>query len=300
METEASDGNRVGTIRWGAVLASFLLTPVAGYIAIGRWRRAAVLVVAEIIYLAICGVAVLAVIPALMYAALFLATAHGLGAIVDIGRLSRTTGYKGSVGWILAGGVAALIFWQLFAKAFRANVVEAFQTPGGSMIPALEVGDHFFVGKPFRTVRRGDVIVFRFPLDPSVDYVKRAVALAGDSVEIVQGQLVVNGQPVPSKPLGPETKSIPGLGPFELERWRETLDGRSYDTYRNVGSSSNWSGMKVPAGHAFVMGDNRDNSNDSRVWGTLPLHLVKGRALFIWWSTAPEGVRWNRINKRIE
>lgn len=189
------------------------------------------------------------------------------------------------------------------ALLLRAFVVEAFQIPSGSMIPTLEVGDHIFVAKfsyglsiPFTNTKvleiaapkRGDVIVFKFPLDPSIDYIKRVVGLPGDHVELRQNELFINGRPVPREHLGAYRYSESGRGltdERECDLWNETLDGHRHDAIQEMGRPpQSYPPFVVPEGNVFVMGDNRDNSSDSRVWGTVKHDLIKGKALIVWWS----------------
>jgi signal peptidase I len=295
----ASDAHRNGRIRWGAVLAALLLTPVSGYVAVGRWRRAVVLALAELAYLALCALGVWWATPWLIYAAIFLALSHWLGAVVDVARLSRTAG-PAPLGWTLVAAVAAVCLAQVTTWLTRRFAMESFVSPAGSMMPALEIGDHFVIDKRRAPPRRGEIVVFQFPLDPRVDYVKRVVGLAGDRIEIRRGELFLNGQPIATERAGVETHTSPELGTLELERWRETLDGRSYDVFHAPGIALDWPGVRVPEGHVFVVGDNRENSNDSRVWGPVPERLIKGRARFIWWSSNRDGVRRERINKRLQ
>jgi signal peptidase I len=219
-------------------------------------------------------------------------------------------------------GVAVAI-----ALLLRAFVVEAFQIPSGSMIPTLEVGDHIFVSKfaygltiPFTntklvtlgTPKRGDIIVFKYPLDQSTDYIKRVVGLPGDVVEMRQEELYINGHPVPRervpKPYHYSDASR-GIGPpedHEGELWMENLDGRKHELIQEpIRTPRDFERKVIPPGQVFVMGDNRDNSSDSRVWGTVGLDLIKGRALIVWWSRGnAEGmspvdwlksVRWGRF-----
>jgi signal peptidase I len=147
----------------------------------------------------------------------------------------------------------------LIALLLRSFVVEAFKIPSGSMIPTLEVGDHIFVSKfiyDFRKPERGDVIVFKYPPNPSIDYVKRVVAVAGDRVEIKAGRVWVNG-------------STAAAGEADCP------------------SGAHWAcngPTIVPQDHVFVMGDNRNDSEDSRFWGFVPLKLIKGEALVVWYS----------------
>ena len=213
------------------------------------------------------------------------------------------------------------------ALLLRAFVVEAFQIPSGSMIPTLEVGDHIFVSKfayglsiPFtntkilevRQPERGDVIVFKYPLEPGTDYIKRVVGLPGDVVEVRQETVYINGRAVPREHLpkpchSSEAGHPAGIGGDDCEYWVETLDGKPHETIQEpLRGGRDHSRTIVPPGHVFVMGDNRDNSSDSRVWGTVQHDLIKGKALIVWWSRANvdggfafgnwfKSIRWDRF-----
>jgi signal peptidase I len=193
------------------------------------------------------------------------------------------------------------------ALLLRAFVIEAFQIPSGSMIPTLEIGDHIFVSKfaygigiPFtdkkilalREPHRGDVIVFKYPLGPETDYIKRVVGLPGDKVEIRRNEIFINGRPMPrelstSGPC-PDSDGMARMGNIPCELWVENLDGHIHKTRHDADRLPTDFGPKVIApANVFVMGDNRDNSNDSRVWGTVPYELIKGKALIVWWSRGP-------------
>src|SRR4029079_16441389 len=202
------------------------------------------------------------------------------------------------------------------ALLLRAFVVEAFQIPSGSMIPTLEVGDHIFVSKfsyglsiPFTdtkilkyaTPKRGDVIVFKFPHDHSTDYIKRVVGLPGDTVETRNNQLYVNGneihrERVPERCHYSEVSTAGVPDDHDCERWVETLGKKVHDTILEPAHpAQDHPRTVIPPGEVFVMGDNRDNSYDSRKWGTVKMNLIKGRALIIWWSrgnSAPNPVGW--------
>lgn len=214
------------------------------------------------------------------------------------------------------------------ALLLRAFVVEAFQIPSGSMIPTLEVGDHIFVAKfsyglgiPFTNTKilglkqpeRGDVIVFKYPLDPGTDYIKRVVGLPGDRIELRQDELFVNDRPVPREHRGIYRYSESGRGApdeRECDLWEETLDRNAHWEIQEIGRiPQSFGPVVVPAGHVFVMGDNRDNSSDSRVWGPVQHDLIKGKALVVWWSRSTidggpwysrpgawlKSIRWNRF-----
>jgi signal peptidase I len=196
----------------------------------------------------------------------------------------------------------------------RSFVVEPFKIPSGSMIPTLLVGDLILVNKytyglrlpVLRTKitegtppRRGDVVVFRYPPKPSVDYIKRVVGVPGDEVAYLNKRLTINGQPVP-------TRALPDFFDEDAMRYfpqfEETLDGRAHRLLNDpdrpamvLGASDfrfrdhcrySVEGVvcRVPEGHYFMMGDNRDNSLDSRYWGFVPDANIVGRAFFIWMS----------------
>jgi signal peptidase I len=240
-------------------------------------------------------------------------------------RKSTARQYAESIG--LALGVA------LFLRAF---VVEAFQIPSGSMIPTLQVGDHIFVSKfsyaigiPFTNVKvaelgkpkRGDIVVFKYPPDQSVDYIKRVVGLPGETVELRRNELFIDGRPMPRERMtGPcvsddESESGADIFRHPCEAWVEQLDGKTHEVHQDPRlGPSDFGPVKVPAGHYFAMGDNRDNSKDSRVWGFVPYELIKGRALVVWWSRDPargglspagfvdwfKSIRWGRFFDRVE
>jgi signal peptidase I len=187
---------------------------------------------------------------------------------------------------------AEAALWAIVLTLFlRAFVIQAFRIPSESMRDTLLVGDFLFVNKfeygpkiPFTSVRlpgvrkpqRGDVIVFQFPQDPSKDFIKRCVATPGETVEIRDKQVLVNGEPLRE--------------PYVIHLDPEVRPA-GFD-YRD-----NYGPYTVQPGELFMMGDNRDNSNDSRFWGALEMNLVKGRAMFLYWSWdgAKHWPRWNRI-----
>lgn len=224
-------------------------------------------------------------------------------------------------------GIAVAIAFFL-----RGFVVEAFQIPSGSMIPTLEIGDHIFVSKfsygihlpfsdgmlvSFGMPRRGDVIVFKYPRDPSMDYIKRVVGLPGDEILVVDNQLFVNGEPVPREHVDASCSYAERAGGYRqaCDEWIEHLDAGPHRSIFTAPGPTSAGPYKIPEGSVFVMGDNRDNSADSRVWGTVPLELIKGRALIVWWSRGPieseglsvrglgewfQAVRWGRFFTRVQ
>lgn len=184
-----------------------------------------------------------------------------------------------------------LLIALILAVFARAWVVQAFKIPTASMADNLLVGDHLLVNKfvyspfasgtellllPQRSVRRGDVIVFRDPQQPERDLIKRCVAVGGDRVEIRDKQLLINRRPVD------ETQYVEYRDPHTYPA-SEFL----HDTLR---LRDNFGPSLVPQGHVFVLGDNRDNSHDSRFWGTVPEAYLRGRAVLVYWSVETPAV----------
>jgi signal peptidase I len=214
------------------------------------------------------------------------------------------------LGWILT-----LILSLLIAVGVRTVLFQPFSTPSHSMNPTLLIGDNFFVSKfsygythysiplspPWFSGRifgsepaRGDVVVFRIPKDDSVDYIKRVVGLPGDHIQVKQGVLFINDTAVKREKIADFTggDSCGQDAAAKVKRWRETLpNGVSYEVLDCVenGLYDNTRVFEVPAGQFFVLGDNRDNSTDSRLatFGTIPFDHLVGRAQMIFFSGAP-------------
>ncbi len=181
----------------------------------------------------------------------------------------------------------------------RSFLAEPFTIPSGSMLPSLEIGDYVLVNKfsygvrlpvigtvvlPVGLPARGDVMVFKFPANPSVNYIKRVIGLPGDHIESRGEVLFINGIEAKRELLSQE----PAIEPWQ-QVWREDLLGVKHITREEIGrepTGGDWS-YTVPAGHYFMMGDNRDNSNDSRFWGPVAEHLIVGKAFFIWMHKKP-------------
>lgn len=216
--------------------------------------------------------------------------------------MAETTFQKSTVREYFESIVVAVIL-ALFVRTF---VFQAFKIPTGSMKPNLLVGDHLLVNKfifaptasalerallPMRPIERGDIVVFKFPEEPERDFIKRVVGLPGDALELRNQTIHINGMPL--------------LEPYAHYLFPPMGEGQAggFDLRRKYGP------VTVPEGHYFMMGDNRDDSQDSRFWGFLPASYVKGRALFIYWSfdtpddgSAPQsflGVRWDRLLHQI-
>nr|WP_321465952.1 signal peptidase I [uncultured Desulfobulbus sp.] len=195
--------------------------------------------------------------------------------------------------------IEAIVIAVLLALFIRTFIVQAFKIPSGSMLPTLQIGDHILVSKfiygvkmpftgttliPISDPKPNDIVVFQYPKDPSLDYIKRVIAVAGDTVEIREKKIFINGKPFEDKH-GVFTDPLIHPG---------SLDPRD-----------NFGPVKVPAHQIFCMGDNRDNSYDGRFWGFVDLRAVRGKAWAVYWSWDVQlpllsldrlrSIRWGRI-----
>jgi signal peptidase I len=196
----------------------------------------------------------------------------------------------------------SLIIAVILALFVRTWVFQAFKIPTGSMEPNLLVGDHLIINRmifaptvtgaervllPGRPIQRGDIVVFKFPKDPERDFIKRVIGLPGDQLELRQKKLHINGKPIDD--------------PWAHYKSPASPDGQSLGDSR----LDNYGPVTVPSGQYFMMGDNRDDSEDSRYWGFMPASYVKGEALFIYFSADPNstgwlpGVQWSRLLNRV-
>jgi signal peptidase I len=206
----------------------------------------------------------------------------------------------------------SLVIAVVLALFIRTFVVQAFKIPTGSMEQNLLIGDHLLVNKfvfgptvsrfekmllPMTDIRRLDVIVFKYPEDPERDFIKRVIGLPGDTIELRNKRVYVNGQRL-EEPYVFYLEDPPPL-PEEMSSLSSDPAGATGDPRVRYGP------VTVPPNHYFAMGDNRDNSQDSRYWGFLPRENVKGKALVIYWSYAAEtgnifsATRWNRILRQV-
>jgi signal peptidase I len=244
--------------------------------------------------------------------------------------MSVQTGTKRKEGGI-AETIRVLINALIIALVIRTFLFQPFNIPSGSMIPTLLIGDYLFVSKysygythysfPFSprifsgrilggTPKRGDVVVFRLPRDDSIDYIKRVIGFPGDKIQMIDGVLNINGEPVKRERVEGSCVSDDDVQPVLC--YRETLpNGVSFIThyFSNLGFLDNTQVYTVPPGDYFMMGDNRDNSTDSRVLsqvGYVPYENIIGKAQIIFFSIKdgthvwelwrwPWDVRWDRI-----
>jgi signal peptidase I len=191
--------------------------------------------------------------------------------------------------------IEAILIALLLALFIRTFVVQAFKIPSGSMENTLLIGDHILVNKfiygvknpfngntwiPLKNPERRDIVVFKYPLNPSQDYIKRVIGVEGDTIEIKNKKVYVNGEPQDEK--------------YAVFRDSKILPA-------SVQSRDNMGPITVPDHSLFVMGDNRDNSYDSRFWNFVDLKAVKGKAFILYWSWDKENfsVRWNRIGRLV-
>ena len=231
-------------------------------------------------------------------------------------------------------------WWVEYSKSFfpvilvvfllRSFLVEPFKIPSGSMIPTLLVGDFILVNKftygirlpvinlkvlDVRLPQRGEVMVFRYPENPSLDYIKRVVGVPGDTIAYIDKQLTVNGHKVPLSPVSDYQYAESGLNYLTFKELREELDGHGHSILTNPDAMPvqvptvrpfphrenceyNERGFtcRVPEGHYFLMGDNRDSSSDSRYWGFVPERNIVGKAFMIWWNFSDLGRIGRAIN----
>lgn len=197
----------------------------------------------------------------------------------------------------------AIVIALVLALFIRTFIVQAFKIPSGSMLPTLQIGDHLLVNKfiygvkmpfsgtviiPVRKPKANDIVVFKFPKNPKLDYIKRVIAVAGDTVEVRNKHIYINGQPFKDE-----------HGVFS--------DAKIHPA--NVDPRDNFGPVTVPDGKIFTMGDNRDNSYDGRFWGFVDLKAVRGKAFILYWSWDVQkplfsldrftSIRWGRIGDLI-
>jgi signal peptidase I len=235
----------------------------------------------------------------------------GLVWLLEIAFLGRRRSKEAKQPWWVEYSVS---FFPVILIVFvlRSFLVEPFKIPSSSMVPTLLVGDFILVNKftygirlpvinkkilPLNDPKRGDVMVFRYPEDPSLDYIKRVVGLPGDKVEYRNKRVIINGQPVPTRQVDDylskermqfSRRFVETLNGIEHEILIDedapafSAPGRAFPFAGNCNYNMSGVACTVPPGYYYMMGDNRDNSSDSRVWGFVPDENIVGKAFFIW------------------
>lgn len=220
---------------------------------------------------------------------------------------------------------AKAVLWAVgIAILLRSFVIEAYKIPSGSMLPTLQIGDHIFVNKfvygfqiPLTTTKflqwkhphRGDVIVFKYPEDTDKDYIKRVIGEPGDVIDVRGEDLYVNGTLEPADYVKDIDVVDTSCYPEPAKLYEEHLDtGVTHDRIKLLSRTASFGRTEwtVPPGELFMMGDNRDNSADSRTGWTVPYSYVKGRAMFVWlsWDSCGtwwpfEKIRWSRVGEAV-
>lgn len=213
----------------------------------------------------------------------------------------------------------------LVVLIIRSFIVQPFRVPTGSLEPTVLPGDFILVNQfayglhfpafnweilPLGKPKRGDIAVFHWPVNAHKDFVKRVIGLPGDNISYVNKILYINGKKIPQKLIGYAVDSNNPSGPaWTVKVMQENLLGIKYNIYRCANESNhcplttvqNFHDVIVPAGEYFMMGDNRDNSDDSRYWGFVPEKDLVGKAFLVWmsWDSAKHRIRWHRIGKRL-
>ncbi len=206
--------------------------------------------------------------------------------------------------------IESMLVIGLFAIVIRSFVIAPFVIPSSSMVPTLLVGDYLFVSRydygfriPFTDIQllaseaqRGDIAVFDYPEDRSKDYIKRIVGIPGDTIVYKDNVLYVNGEKMPLEAVGPYTYFMGNKSSDVSQEYKEQLFGVEHSVLRKSYSIRDGQWV-VPEGHYFMMGDNRNNSRDSRFWGFVPQEYLVGKAVVVWWSwnSAASHIRWDRL-----
>lgn len=219
--------------------------------------------------------------------------------------------------WILPIGLAVIV-----AGFFRTTIASPRHIPTGSMVPTIKIGEFIFVKmfafdihipftrkkwKELDNPERGEIVVFEYPLDPSKDYIKRVIGVPGDVIEVRNKRIILNGSPLPLERVE-DRSTLEDAGkdyhPRNMSLYREQINGHEYYVaHMNTREGMDMEAFRVPPDSYFVVGDNRDDSSDSRVWGTVPRSSILGKGSFIWFSFNIKEfpfLRWNRFFSGLE
>lgn len=265
-----------------------LLSIGLGHIYAGYAKRGIFLCIGQYLLLVFCYFIILT-FPSIISLLLFLALvfAYFIFCLVDIIKFSKnnslTYELKKYNKWYVYVSFLIVLFFipqPMNSEIIKENIIQAYKIPAGSLKPTLVIGDHIFVKTDFTSksnVMKGDLVVFPFPENPSKDFIKRIVAIGDDTIEIINKKVFINGKQINE--------------PYIVHTDSNILFKRD-----------NMELTKIPKGSFFLMGDNRDNSFDSRFWGVVEASEIKGKASIVYWSWDKENnrVRWNRIGKIIK
>jgi len=233
-----------------------------------------------------------------------------------IKKLSKKAYREATKGPWLADYARSLFPVFFIVLLLRSFLGEPFRIPSGSMQPTLQIGDFILVSRydfglkfpvwnwhltATKLPKRGDVVVLHFPVNTKVDFIKRVIGLPGDTISYVNKELIINGQKMTQKYIGMAVDRT-NFGTYMVKEYQEDLDGVKHLIYRLPSQPDyNFYNLKVPQGYVFVMGDNRDLSDDSRYWGFVPLNDLVGRArrVIFSWSSHSTDLRWHRLGEKI-
>lgn len=239
----------------------------------------------------------------------------GLVYVVDWAILAKRRGEAPAPVWIeYPRSFFPILLTVLLIRSF---LVEPFRIPTGSLEPTLLVGDFIAVNKydyglrlpvldskilPISEPKRGDIIVFHWPPNPSIDYIKRVVGVPGDKISYINKVLYINGQPMTQQAEGVSLQQDEYGNTWKVLKMQEDLAGVKHNIYlREDVQPQDFSDVVVPKGQYFAMGDNRDDSQDSRYWGFVPEGNLVGKAVAVWfsWNGITDSVRWHRIGRLV-
>ena len=309
MTEQAAQPETASRSLWTTALIAAFGGPFAGFLWIGAGRLAVIsLLVISAVSIAVCYIG-FPVIPGMDLAAVGTYSGYGLMIVWMAIVLPFARRFKPDKWFARGVAVFVLVFYASVVAAFvtRTFLFQSFSTPSGSMVPTLVDGDYFFASKfaygygrytvplgllPFEgrifaaEPKRGDIVVFKFPPDPSIDYIKRVVGLPGEKIQMVDGIVHINGVAVGLEDIGPYASED---SPQTARLQRETLpNGVSYSLVNLTDDSigDNTRVFEVPEGHYFMLGDNRDNSSDSRFSvGFVPYENLVGKAVRLFWNS---------------
>lgn len=198
--------------------------------------------------------------------------------------------------YILIIVIIRLVDLSVETVIVRNTIFKAFKVPAASMMPTIYVGDHFICDLSYYHLNnpaRGDIVIFKWPIDESIFYIKRIIGIPGDTIQIFNDELYVNNK----KTELDFVENYTGDDGKEAEIYKETFGNSSYQILEQIKKNENYGPVTVPEGEYFVLGDNRDNSSDSRYWGMVKRHQIYGRPVFIYFSWDIKIPAWKVLSR---